>query len=453
MIVSKHLINYQLSDTHHILINSLSGAVDVVEKDLADKLHNCERDPQVLFTQQELTVFQERGYLFDNTAEEKKAKDRIMQMIWKTMEEDEYINIALCPTLSCNFSCNYCFEKNVKKTDSFTLANIGHAFSCIAELKKIKNKKYVRIDLFGGEPLMPHMMPINEYIFKKSGSEEYKISILTNGYNIDTYLNLLNQNKSTVESIQVTLDGIADIHDRRRYTKNETGTFSKITDNVDRLLLNGFKVIIRTNIDFDNISKLEEYAEYIQKRWGNYTNLRCGIAPVTNYRGQNEKATVGKECDYVEPIFKSFDHCHALHKFNLGFFRILSHVVNIIENDEKENILPRYYFCQATGMEYYIISPDNNIYCCPEVIGVEKYSVGKLFPKLHLDEHKLASWRQRNILNIPECKDCLYGPLCGGGCSLQHFESSSANSCPNPQNTLFKYLEMRKDHIIKKYTV
>ena len=47
--------------------------------------------------------------------------------------------------------------------------------------------------------------------------------------------------------------------------------------------------------------------------------------------------------------------------------------MNVLEHQEREDILPRYYFCQATGMGYFILSPDNHIYCCPEVLGLETY--------------------------------------------------------------------------------
>ncbi|MFD2876061.1 hypothetical protein ACFTAO_09000 [Paenibacillus rhizoplanae] len=38
--------------------------------------------------------------------------------------------------------------------------------------------------------------------------------------------------------------------------------------------------------------------------------------------------------------------------------------------------------------------------------GSKKWSLGTYYPQLELDEQKLALWKERHVLNQPECKGC-----------------------------------------------
>jgi uncharacterized protein len=463
MILGKYIIKYKLDSNNILLINTLSGAIDIVDssffvtlekklKALTKKEINDNKEYQTLL---------ERGYLYSNKEEEENEKNKIVKIIETTMKKNEYLTVAICPTLGCNFNCVYCYQKDIKTKSYFTLEQINLIMSTlIEELKIMRGKKKVKIDLFGGEPLLSPFYEQIKLILEKSASRGYEITIITNGYEVDKFLELILSYKEIISGIQITLDGLEEIHNRRRILpasprgeKDNRGTFKKIVDNIDLLSKNKIPVTVRTNIDMENINRLPEYADFIINRWGDKRKqLTFGLAPVTDYKNLlPDDGNIQPESELVRKIFTLYDRYPNLKKFNLDLFRILSHIVNVFEFDSKREVLPRYYFCQATGMEYYILSPDNHIYCCLEAIDNEKYSVGKLFPDFYLDEEKLNRWHRRNIFELEQCSTCKYGPLCGGGCSLQFFEKGCKISCVESKKILFEYLNFRKKEIVNKF--
>ncbi|MDD5922535.1 MAG: radical SAM protein [Eubacteriales bacterium] len=105
-------------------------------------------------------------------------------------------------------------------------------------------KKYIdegrRIDslyLFGGEPLLRTNRKIVEYICSNARKLGIPISCISNGYDLDEYIDLiLDYNFQTV---QITIDGTKETHDSRRFLTGGQGTFDRILKNVDLALKKG----------------------------------------------------------------------------------------------------------------------------------------------------------------------------------------------------------------------
>ncbi len=475
MILSKYIIKYKLDLHNTMLINTLSGAIDIVdsaflnvlEKDLKT-LTKKEVNQAVTSQRKEYKILLERGYIYSNREEEENEKNRIVRIMERAMQENEYLTVAICPTLRCNFSCVYCYQKDIGTNSCFTLRQIDLIMSTLIEkLRTMRGKKRVKIDLFGGEPFLPSVSEQIKLIFERSNRYGYEVSIITNGYEVDRFLQLILSHREIISGIQITLDGLEEIHNRRRILKNSQsssrefspvrdlrakGTFKKIVDNIDLLIKNKIPVTVRTNVDMENIDQLPGYADFIISKWGDKNKrLTFALAPVTDYKNLLPGGNILPESELVRRIFTLYDQYPNLKKFNLDLFRILSHTINVFEFNGKREVLPRYCFCQATGMEYYILSPDNRIYSCLEAINHKRYSVGKLFPDFYLDEEKLNRWHRRSIFDTEQCSTCKYGPLCGGGCSLQFFEKGSKISCTESKKILFDYLNFRKKEIVNKY--
>jgi len=43
--------------------------------------------------------------------------------------------------------------------------------------------------------------------------------------------------------------------------------------------------------------------------------------------------------------------------------------------------------------------------------------VGRFLPQLWLDRERLARWSEHTARGIPQCRQCRYALLCGGGCA------------------------------------
>lgn len=100
-----------------------------------------------------------------------------------------------------------------------TKEQVDKAFEIIIE-KNANGTNNKKIALYGGEPFLAENYDILIYIVEKGKGLGYSFSVTSNGYDIDKYLDYIKDNK--VFSFQITLDGIAEIHNKRKpHYKNE----------------------------------------------------------------------------------------------------------------------------------------------------------------------------------------------------------------------------------------
>ncbi|MFC6652570.1 SPASM domain-containing protein [Paenibacillus rhizoplanae] len=77
-----------------------------------------------------------------------------------------------------------------------------------------------------------------------------------------------------------------------------------------------------------------------------------------------------------------------------------------------------------------------------------KWSLGTYYPQLELDEQKLALWKERHVLNQPECKGCNIAFLCSGNCPVQAGRTTGSilgAYCGNVKRDLDSHLELLND--------
>ncbi len=73
-------------------------------------------------------------------------------------------------------------------------------------------------------------------------------------------------------------------------------------------------------------------------------------------------------------------------------------------------------FCSAyTGM--LLFDPFGDMYACWDLVGKPEHAVGRYAPKLAFDEQRLNLWRGHTVGAIPQCRECKFALLHGGGCA------------------------------------
>ena len=137
------------------------------------------------------------------------------------------LSLIINPTEQCNFRCKYCYE-------SF---NNGEMSKEVQEkvISYVRNNihKYsgLNVSWFGGEPLlaMEGVAYLSEQFIKICSFYKvpYRANITTNGYclDIDTFRKLIDLH---VNYFQITIDGIATIHDKQRTTISGKGSYNRI---------------------------------------------------------------------------------------------------------------------------------------------------------------------------------------------------------------------------------
>ena len=259
------------------------------------------------------------------------------------------------------------------------------------------------IGLFGGEPLLPKNRPALEYIISKAPDKEYIIT--TNGYYLEEFLDVLT--KVNVMNIAVTLDGEEATHDSRRYLANGKPTYGKIMSGIMKCLENSIHTTIRMNLDKSNFVECNGLKERLLEEYARYGGLlNFDVSPML------ETASPEKNEMFLE-----------LYNFDIGcnpeerkqrnrLLSSFSPIVNTLLSNKK--LMPKYAFCYAHDNGYWV-DPYGNIYPCILTVGMEELAIGKYYPNVEFYENSI---RNRNIDKIPECRECKYSLLCGGGCPL-----------------------------------
>lgn len=122
--------------------------------------------------------------------------------------------LTILPTEGCNFRCEYCYEehKNNVMSDSVQKSIIKFVRN------NIRFYGGLVVSWFGGEPLLyPEVIEKLTDEFKKIckiHKKPYSSIMTTNGYLLDFEM-FLRMKKCNVMNYQITLDGLAEIHDKR----------------------------------------------------------------------------------------------------------------------------------------------------------------------------------------------------------------------------------------------
>lgn len=161
------------------------------------------------------------------------------------------------PTANCQLNCHYCGQvhSNVTMSDEIRQKMIGRIKHIILTNP---NYKTVCITWYGGEPLMALdcICKFYEDMFKfcEENNINYTSDIITNGLLL-TLENFEILMKCKIISIQITIDGPKETHDKRRITKDGKGSFDVIFNNLCKVIHSEIyslykpKIILRINID------------------------------------------------------------------------------------------------------------------------------------------------------------------------------------------------------------
>jgi len=455
MYLTRRLLTYPLPDGRWLLINTLSGAIDIIAPAVAEALKQLLQNERVSLDPAIETRLRERGYLFDNPAHE----DRRFQELFSTMMERrkrEPVQFAICPTYSCNLRCTYCFEGDLTAGPLRAMSpeQVRNAFVAIETIRRERHPgANAHLILFGGEPLMRPVKPCVALILQEAELRGFGVGVVTNGVQIEDFLDLLLPKKRLIRQIQVTIDGPQEVHDRRRPFKSGRGSFSRIVRNVEVLLQEGLPITIRINVDRENISSLPNLMAYLEDcGWTLYPNFSCYIFPVTAYTDSNQTGILAED-EVLSELQRMFGGVGGqMPGFALYGFKVLGHVASVLNPSSLPlRMPPLFTYCEANGLRYFAFGPDGLIYPCGQGVGRQPLAIGRFHPVFELWEDRCALWERRSVLTVPQCQSCPLATLCGGGCAFGAWVRTGSLMEPNCQGSpqvLDRYIDRMISHIM-----
>jgi uncharacterized protein len=409
MYFSKHNIFSKIKDSDsYYIVNLLTGNADILDQAKSNEIISGD------FT--DLDEYKEKGYITDEQSEKKLYTEKYLDFI-DTRDADE-IQIFFVPWYSCNFNCSYCYQAEYDNKFSIPTKEIIDSFFQYVDNEFKNRKKY--ITLFGGEPLLQGKKyeDMVTYFLEKAESQNLDIAIVTNGYALSEYMDILKTKR--IREIQVTLDGAGEIHNQRRPLKGGDPTFYKIVEGIDLAIANKITINLRVVIDKENIFGLVELSRFaIETGWtkSGFFKTQLGRNYELHYC-QSGNSKLLSRIEFYETIYKLIKQYPEIAEFHKPAFSISKF---LFENGELPS--PLFDACPGTKTEW-AFDYTGKIYSCTATVGKSGSSLGTFYPEISLDKEKVNEWEERDVTTINECKTCNLQLACGGGCAEVAFNKT-----------------------------
>ena len=249
-----------------------------------------------------------------------------------------------------------------------------------------KIKRNITISWFGGEPLLK-FADIKRMLHKSCQyADEYNCKIVsditTNGYLLNEQ-NIQEMKQLNVKSMQITIDGDRESHNKRRYLAGTGGTYDKIKENLIKVLEKNIFVILRINIDQKNVDTATNILSEIPEQYR--SNIAISVANL--YQTENKISTY--------PIYRK--------AIELGYQYL-----------ERKN---QYIACHTCLAEGYVIDVDANVIIC--VNAVEDKILGRIDEngKVCITNPKVRyQLKTASMIKNPNCQKCIQLPFCISTC-------------------------------------
>ena len=354
--------------------------------------------------------------------------------------------LTICPTLACNFSCPYCFERARSGRMSKEVQDSIVDFT--RETLKKMELTCLDVQWYGGEPLLcPDIIEsLSERLIAVCHElgVEYLARILTNGWFL-TKENVDMLERAQVAFMQITLDGPnPESNDHLRRSKDGGSSFHRIMENLENLRPIAVKppkgyppetklprVQVRCNVNKGNAPLYDALAERIREI-SQKTGVDIFSYPAKMDSSDENEKNIRSRTLASEEYGKSISADALVSRMHARYSKI---------------------YCMAQYPHGYVVDELGNLYKCSESVGRNEYVVGNV--------RDFALWKEPGagiaILdsffetlfpeNDKECMECKFFPLCLGGCPLKRVQKK--RDCwamkENPDDFVLAQYRARKD--------
>ena len=313
--------------------------------------------------------------------------------------------LYLMPTQNCNCDCTYCYiphSERIKKCDHDNLRSVVNKF--MDNLDEQNYYKDPEIRFIGGEPYID----IN-FILELSNSfldrfKNGKIIINTNGTLINKGILELVKTEHRNRLIHiVSLDGIEEIHNKRRISRNGQNTFEKTVSGIRLLKSLNMPVYINMVLDNYSVNKLNDFMLYLKSELDIYElSVSLLFNPDNPLSNELKYDLIKKAYNLAKEngILLGGHHRLLLGLENPDFMCNAGDKTILISSDKKIYACQR--FVGRKEAELFSASTDFNTVACGKCVSNECYShdnrqLGKKIFELY--SNGLSSYRSVNSLD------------------------------------------------------
>lgn len=349
------------------------------------------------------------GMAVDDPAEEKRAVHGFFDRL---NANDPELHLTVVLNLDCNFACTYCYEGQAK-AGLYMSAQTADRVIDFMRANFTPGKTALRIDFYGGEPLLSmdrirQVADAARSLAREKGAS-CRFNLVTNG---SLFRRRVAEELADLglERVRITVDGPAETHNRSRPFKNGAGSFDTVIQNIadtcDRV-----RIGIGGNYERHNYRLFPSLLDHMRD-----TGLTPGKIGMVKF----------------DPVMKPPEGDPALPEYSGGCASINEPWIREAEAFLREEILKRGYAtqkvrpvtCMVEIRDSWVIHFDGTLYKCPAFIGKPEFAAGHVETGIRSygAAYKTAYWKNET------CAECVYLPLCFGGCRYMSYVRNGAIS-------------------------
>ena len=312
------------------------------------------------------------------------------------------LHLIIATTLDCQFRCFYCYESHPKV---YMTDDVKQAIRELAENHAMIGKN-ISVVWYGGEPMLDFgtIQSLSDRFIEicERHNVLYSASMISNGYAFHPEnVGLLDAYR--IGSIQITLDGMKEVHEMRRPLLDNTASFDQIVGNMKLIQdQSNAKVHLRINVDKSNIDSAHELLLYCSENGLSDIDVNLGMMKAFG-------------CDH------SCDPCNTnlfrMSEFSTEFLRFRYLCEKLGFTSAVEKMSPEYKInsCTMDAPNAYVIDPYGWVYKCISLVGQKERSIGNILAAFDENAHTKYS-----PFSSKRCMVCKYFPVCKGGCLLNN---------------------------------
>jgi uncharacterized protein len=259
----------------------------------------------------------------------------------------------------------------------------------------------------------------------------FRVSATTNGVFLNLYQDLLGEDG--ISHLQVSLDGNAAAHDRRRIPVNGRPTFETIWQNIRMALELGVQVDLRANLDRRNLDSFADLVDFVADE-GLLDHPRLSLRyarVVPDFESVDGGADVALEWMDIEArLLQQMEN-----RPNLARIAAPSDIDTFASwvNEKYPQKASRH--CGAVQGNTYF-GPDGELFNCHETSGRVELSIGRYTDTGIVYNDRAPKWQGRRADRLSKCSKCPFVTTCAGGCAarLDLDQEPLQSNCENFSN-------------------
>ena len=408
---------YKINDASFLIMNLISFRRETVTKAVLEQLILIEDKQE----REERLSREEENFLQKFYDKKQILSAEIVKEIDLRLEKNSELQMSKFPvksitfnlTHSCNFNCDYCYQRKYKNKPEYVGRMSLEDIKTIMEylhLPCFGDTELDEIVVSGGESLLPSNIDTINYICDHVAAK--KKTLFTNGINILAYKDKINF--SAFDEYQISLDGPDSVI---RFVNRHDDSFDKIIGGIKYLQQLHKTITLVTMWTKELRCHLTEYIDLLKNsNILEQPDTTVKFALVKDYYTNGELdeqfygwKEIAADRKSYNPILNTVNsYLELLPEIN-GLAWLLHRPVN-----ERNNI--KYKKCDLTKTVPMVFEPNGDIYWCLCLDG-ENGKIGN-YKEMFFDKDKVKKLGNRTIFKMEQCRQCKLRYLCGGGCML-----------------------------------